>query len=372
MTVSARSLGLLSFGFVLAFTSIAAASPTMVRLGYAQCNVCHLAPEGAGLLTDYGKGIDQAQSLQGGEHELPEDAQNRWFRYDGRLLTTAYSTTSSETGTRPSPPPWLRAYFRDSLALGASHRVAATVRMESPVGDVSQFFQSSPDLNLTATWEYRPRESIVVALVRDRLLRGVELGETRTILQDGSDSDRFPTQLRAFFGTSRLMVTTYAYAPGSSEALDRSTRGLGALAEVPLFANHVVLGASVRRAMSEAIDRNTVGGYVRLGFGKWGVLAEHEVTRRTLATGIDPSPHRYAGYTQLFAAPWEWLVASLIGEQSVERGAPRERVFRWRPELQARLSPNVTITASARNDSTRPADGTARLYLVQVALKTVQ
>ena len=36
----------------------------MIRLGYADCASCHLSPQGAGLLTAYGKGIDEAQSLR--------------------------------------------------------------------------------------------------------------------------------------------------------------------------------------------------------------------------------------------------------------------------------------------------------------------
>ena len=38
------------------------ASPAMIRLGYAGCQACHLSPQGRGLLTEYGKGIDDAQS----------------------------------------------------------------------------------------------------------------------------------------------------------------------------------------------------------------------------------------------------------------------------------------------------------------------
>ena len=42
--------------------------PTMVRLAYPNCSSCHIAPQGAGLLNRYGRGVDQAQSLRGGEY----------------------------------------------------------------------------------------------------------------------------------------------------------------------------------------------------------------------------------------------------------------------------------------------------------------
>jgi hypothetical protein len=162
------------------------------------------------------------------------------------------------------------------------------------------------------------------------------------------------------------------FAPGSDEAIDDEARGGGGLGEVHLFGHHLVLGASYRHALTTAATRRTVGSYVRFGVGRWGVLAEHELTEHEWATGLGGPDRRYAGYTQVFVAPWEWLVTSVIGEQSVEHGAVRPRVFRWRPEMQARLSSNVTVTASARNDRVAATGGTSRIYLLQVNLKTVQ
>lgn len=51
----------------LAAAAPAFALPTMIRLSYTGCATCHYAPQGGGPLTPYGKGIDQAQSLRGGE-----------------------------------------------------------------------------------------------------------------------------------------------------------------------------------------------------------------------------------------------------------------------------------------------------------------
>ena len=36
----------------------------MIRLGYTDCATCHVSPQGGGLLTSYGKGVDAAQSLR--------------------------------------------------------------------------------------------------------------------------------------------------------------------------------------------------------------------------------------------------------------------------------------------------------------------
>ena len=42
--------------------------PTMIRLGYPNCASCHVSPQGGGLLNEYGRGIDEAQSLRAGEY----------------------------------------------------------------------------------------------------------------------------------------------------------------------------------------------------------------------------------------------------------------------------------------------------------------
>jgi hypothetical protein len=370
-----RSLRLSTVLTVLfvASPAVASASPTMVRLGYARCSACHLAPQGAGLLTEYGKGIDEAQSLRAAEYQAPDEALQRMLRYDGRLLTSGFVTTASPSGSRPASPTWLRSYFRNSVAAGSRNRLGSTVMLEAPAGRVDRFWTEQPTVDVAAAWEFTPAaERVTLAVARDRLPRGVELGETRTILQEGWTQERFPTQLKAFFNSERFQATTYAFGPGSDEALDVDARGAGGLGEVHLFGHHLVLGGSYRHALTTLATRRTVGTYVRFGVGRWGILAEHELTNHDWAPGSSGSDRRYAGYTQVFAAPWEWLVTSMIGEQSVEPGTVRPRVFRWRPEVQARFTPNVTVTASARNDVIAATGGTSRIYLVQVSLKTVQ
>ena len=356
---------------VLGSAAHAGASPTMVRLGYAGCSACHLAPQGAGLLTDYGKGIDIAQSLKVSEYIPRDPTESPALRYDLRVLALGSITTEAPSGAQPSAPPWLRTYFRGSAALGAQTRLASTVIIEAPTGDISRLWQSRPTVDVLGVWEYRPSDAFTLAVARDRLPRGVELGETRTVLQDG-DSERYPAQLRAFVSASRFLVTAFVYGADSSQARDRHARGGGVLGEARLYGDHVVLGISARRALEDTLHRQIVGGYARMGFGRWGILAEHELTIRTNPADGRLDPRRYAGYTQVFFVPAEWLVASVIVEQADDAAAIVAHGFRWRPEMQARLSKNFTITASVRTDTARRVSGSSRMYLLQLAVKTVQ
>jgi hypothetical protein len=243
--------------------------------------------------------------------------------------------------------------------------------LEAPKGEASRLWKSEPIVDATAAWEYRASDGVTFSVARDRLPRGVELGETRTILDD-VHRDRYPTQARAFVDSNRVQLTAYAFAPGSADAWAQRTRGAGALADVQLFRHHLVLGISARARFSALADERTVGGYARAGFGRWGVLTEHELSRWTAEPGRDPRPRRLAGYTQVFFAPWEWLVTALAGEYASQPGLTQGSVFRWRPEVKARLSSQLTVTASVRNDIAPWMEGSSRLFVVEVAIKSVQ
>src|SRR5437588_12678196 len=102
----ARSLATAVLGYLAACSGDAIALPTMVRLGYTNCAACHISPQGAGLLNAYGRSIDQAQSLRGGEYQ---PSQNSWIQaldWGGRMtqdvrvvLQEQATSTTGQSGT---------------------------------------------------------------------------------------------------------------------------------------------------------------------------------------------------------------------------------------------------------------------------------
>ena len=121
-----------------------------------------------------------------------------------------------------------------------------------------------------------------------------------------------------------------------------------------MFSNHVALGASARHTTeltlaTADLRRLRAHGIREVGHPRRARGHDADGARRRASR----RPQRYAGYTQVFYAPVEWLVTSVIGEQADDPLAVNRRTFRWRPEVQARLTDYITITASARTDMAR-------------------
>jgi hypothetical protein len=49
-----------------------------------------------------------------------------------------------------------------------------------------------------------------------------------------------------------------------------------------------VVGLNLLRAQARNGDRTLIGPYARLGFGRWGFLAEHDMTERSVKTASTP------------------------------------------------------------------------------------
>ena len=104
-------------GIIASFQSIARAFPEMVRKGYQNCTACHVAPEGGGLLTDYGRSMS-AEIL------------STW-NYKGEEAVGH--------GLLPDPPSWLR--------FGGDFRFIQSY-LDNPVATTGRFFPMQEDLDI--------------------------------------------------------------------------------------------------------------------------------------------------------------------------------------------------------------------------------
>jgi hypothetical protein len=128
----------------------------------------------------------------------------------------------------------------------------------------------------------------------------------------------------------------------------------------------------VQRGTATNGDRRMVGAHARLGFGQWGILAEHDVTDRTRQGASIASFRQNASYAQVFWAMREWLVASGTGERMRVEAPFAQHLVAGKVEIAARLSSQATIVFGTRVERNLITRRLATTALVQTAFKTVK
>jgi len=355
----------------LAYTVLAAFSgssawalPTMVRLGYTNCASCHIAPQGGGLLNAYGRGIDQAQSYGAGEYKPSTTAGARLLTAGGRIRQDVRVVSQETASSTSTVNPWSslmrnRIFYRNASELGKGFRISAVVMAETrsqprpnraydPAQVPDRFTLSS------AMLQYRPKDGFEIAAGRDLLPTGVYVADLSSFLRARNDAGLYdtPNQLKLFFWGKRYQVIPFAFAPSGQDVRGRREHGGGGLAEYDVLGNQkTILGITTLYGSTSTTERQMTGGYARLGFGKWGILAEHDITDRRYQASGTPNAvafRQHTSYLQGFWAAREWLVASVIGEQLAIARPYREDLRAGKVELAARLSSGLTLSANVR------------------------
>ena len=309
----ARTIAASAVGFAAILTSAPAhALPTMIRLGYTDCASCHISPQGGGPLNAYGRGIDAAQSLSGGEYEpSPDTRLTHDVRFHLQEQGAWPSTTPRTNFFRP------RLMYRNVTNISGAFRVSGMVTVEGreaprPGLSYDPSARGSTLFVNTALIHYKPAAALELAFGRDQLPTGVNVPDLAAFIKSRNRLGYYdaPTQLKVFWSAKRYHVTPFVYAPGGNEAAGERESGAGSLAEVDLIGNQrLVGGVTLVRGTAARGDRRTVGAYARLGFGQWGILAEHDVTDRARLDPIAAGFRQTASYAQVFWAIREWFVA---------------------------------------------------------------
>jgi hypothetical protein len=366
---------------LLVHATRAIALPTMIRLGYIDCASCHYSSQGGGPLNPYGRGIDEAQSLRAGEYRPRDNKLVRVISWNGRIaqdlrlvfpMQRAWASHESSSSFRP------RLLYRNFTELPQGFAVHVTltgetddVRRPTAAYDPSPG-TSSPIVNV-ALLRFRVSRALELYGGRDQLPTGVNIPDLGAFIRQRNRFGFYdtPAQIRMNWAAKRFRVVPYAYGPGGNEAEGEGESGGGTLAEVdPFGTHHVVVGVNLLRGSADNGDRGMIGAHARFGLGRWGILAEHDVTSRT-REDVAESFRQHASYGQAFWAVQEWLVASIIGERLAVSRPFEERINSGRIEVATRLTSVATVTVSAGIQRDALTDRTSRSLVVQVALKTV-
>ena len=358
---------------LLIHSSSAFALPTMIRLGYNNCGACHVSPQGGGLLTPYGKGIDTAQSLQ--RREITASDEPRRSLYDVRFVLGA-SRMESKLAANSMTSSNVRMMLRNMVMLSSHTSVSYQAGIDTAVSKKPAGNAGTADVVVSkALFEYRPKEGVAFQVGRDTLPNGLGLPDPQTLWRRQNDplGTAYPFQAKAFFWTSRFELAPYAFEPGYDE-VDRGARqhGGGVTGGVDIWKQRAVLGMTARTSESQAFDRRSVGAYARLGFGRWGILTEHDLTSRIDNASVLAPTDYVVGFTQVFVAPREWFVTSLLVDDVTSSGAGGKHLYRLAPAAQLRISDNVTFVLSTRDEYIPGVAANSRTYSVTVAVKSVQ
>jgi hypothetical protein len=252
---------------------------------------------------------------------------------------------------------------------GENERVTRPPRSYEPPSAASHVFVN------TALLHYRASESMEIAIGRDQLPTGINIADLAVFIKARNRLGYYdvPTQLKAVWGGKRFQVTPFMYGSGGNDPRGEREHGVGSLAEFDLLGNRrSVVGVTAQRAFARNGDRRLIGGYARIGFGRWGILAEHDVTSRDRSESPQGAFRQDASYAQVFWAVHEWLVTSVTGER-LRVGVPfREHLTAGKIEVASRVSRHATVIVGARV-AHNAADGRlSRSVAVQLALKTVE
>jgi hypothetical protein len=369
---------------VLAVAAPASALPTMIRLGYADCAACHVSPQGGGLLNGYGKSIDEAQSLRSSEYKPSGNPLVRALSIHGRVTQDLRTVMQEQTVWTPGKggdsvfrP---RLMYRNVTQIGSGFRVSAVVTGESesaprPALKYDPAMSPSSLFVNTALLHYRPSKSIELAAGRDQLPSGINVPDLAPFIKSRNRLGYYdaPTQVKLFVSGKRFAVVPFVFAPGGREARGERESGAGTLAEFDLIGHgRTVVGTTLLHGRADNGTRQTVGGYARLGFGKWGILAEHDVTDRTRDTVTTGSFRQQATYAQVFWAVREWLVASAIAERLTVQRPFRERLAAGRLEVAARLTNQASVSLGVRVQRNLLTGRQTPSLSLQAALKSAQ
>ena len=339
----------------------ATATPNMIRLGYPQCQSCHLTPQGGGLLTSYGEGIDLAQTLRPREPDTPEfgeDELGSRLNYDARL----------SLGIDREPPSGATYGFNTSLRAAAgfmNHRIVYSAGIRSPTLARSRTSGAVSISMSRLYWLYQPKKGLSFIVGRDDLPSGLTGLQSFSRRVNNPSVSQTPTQAKVFWWNDRWQVTAYGYGPDGIET-DRQfrARGGGAVVGANVWRDRAVVGVTTRVSKSDAFDRTNAGVFARWGITEhWGILAEHDVTQRTTAIGQDIT--HLAGRTEVFYVPLDWLQTALSIDHVTTSGG--DDTVRFSPSADIRLTSNIKLGFGIDHVHT-PVE--SRTYSFELQVKT--
>jgi hypothetical protein len=336
-------------------------------------------------LNAYGRGIDEAQSLRGSSYTPNVEGPFYRLSFGGRVDQDFRAVLSSTLNHAPRGPylavSRTRVFYRNVTTLGKGFRVSAVVGGENtPTLRRAMSYEPATRpgeaLVASALLQYRAKEGVEFAVGRDSLPTGLNIPDQTAFIKARNRFGYYdtPTQAKAFFWGKRWQVAPFAFAPSGREPAPIRESGGGVLAEYDLLGKgKTIVGVNALRGSDRIGNRTVAGLYTRLGFGSWGILAEHDITSRSLHRPYRGAEFgQNADYLQVFVYPREWLLLSAITERLGVENPYSEKLWAYKGEVAARLSGNISLGMRLGAQRDARTGAVTPVASVQLAMKTVQ
>lgn len=340
----------------------AVADPRMIAYGYTNCAGCHVDPQGAHLLNEYGEGIDDAQSFHATGQPAPTNWSLRQFDFGERVIQDLRVLVRA--GTLDGEDSRGKVQYRNATRIAEDHTVTLNMAAEYLTRDeeqVTPYFQSGDRRGVfvdKALWHYRPRDGLELQIGWDQVPTPINVADRTLFVRARNRQGTLgtPTQIKLFLWDGKRQLQVYGFGPGFYERREHREWGAGLLYERDVGNGNAVLGIQAVAATSDALDRQLVGAYARWGFSnRIGLLLEHDLTRRRLRQGSDEMFLQFATFARVFWTPREWLVTDVTLEQLHVNDPFAEDRYKATLRGSVRWSRHWTTGVSASHEY-RPGD----------------
>lgn len=331
---------------ILVVAHDAFAYPSYVRLGYVSCTACHFLSTGGGLLTPYGRTVQDGESLFSKELEPPEKRFSQGVQ--ARLIET--------NNNRQANPFLMQADYLASVF------VSKQVRID---GDFGGALQRGPH----GTWVDAPggwdavliRRFLVTGVVNDASLiqmgrdfypMGLNIDDHTSFLKSRNKRNitDYPTQLRYIHQSETVQLMPYLYGPSYEESSDNQESGGGMRTEFALNSTNSV-GALAQIGNTPVLSRTVADGFVRLSVSNWnGLLSEYVFEHRKIHSVTD-TVDQWTWYTEPFVAIPEWIETGFVYEYLHASEPNQEVSFQYGPRINIRIVDWISLLGDARNIS---------------------
>lgn len=342
------------------FCSVPAeAYPSYVRLGYVSCSACHVSSQGAGLLTEYGKGVAAGSALFSRELKSGLVAPNVNLGLHARAL---YLKNSAKSEFFPMQLDGMASV--GSAGLRGDLVVGYTPRRQKNAGRAGKGALGEDFILRKALLARKHTDSMEWVVGRDASPGGILTDDhtafIRSLTRRGVTD--YPTQARVDLSSESWLQSYSLLAPSFEESASAREYGVSARVE-KILSENASAGGFALYGKSDSIERLALSAFTRFGVtSATALVSEVQMTSRWLSSG-----HKFDQWI-VHARPsyaiLEWLELGLPIEALSISSPFQDLALQTGPSANLRLVGEASLLVDSR--WTIRGGRTQGLFLAQV------